>query len=181
MNRKNILAIAAIGMAGLIAFIHSRPDHFRYERSAVIESPAEAIFPYISDLKLGVEWSPYERKDPNMKRTFSGPVVGVGQIEAFDGNSEAGSGQLEVVNLVPNQSVQIRLTMTQPMPADNQVEYTLSPEGTGTRLSWAMSGKIPFFGKIINLLIDCEKMVTADFDIGIQNLKKLVESKITAK
>jgi len=71
--------------------------------------------------------------------------------------------------------------MTQPVFADNVIDYTLTPEGSGTRFTWAMSGHIPFLGKLINLLIDCEKMVTADFDTGIQNLKQLIESKNAAK
>ena len=177
MKKKIILTALAASTVALGAFIQSRPGHFRYERSGVIQTPAAAIFPYLSNFKLGMEWSPYEKKDPNMSRSFSGPAEGAGQIETFDGNSEAGSGRLEMLQVVANQSVQVRLVMTKPVAADNLVEYTLTPEGTGTRFSWAMSGQIPFFGKIINLLIDCEKMVTSDFDVGIQNLKQLVESK----
>ena len=181
MKKKAALAALPASFIALVAFIQTRPDHFRYERSGVIQAPAEAIFPYISNLKLGMEWSPYEKKDPNMKRAYSGPAEGVGQIVDFDGNNEAGSGRLEMLKITPNQSAQVRLTMTKPVAADNLIDYTLTPEGTGTRFSWAMSGHIPFFGKIINLLIDCEKMVTADFDVGIQNLKKVVESKTLAK
>lgn len=184
MNKKTVLVgfgTVVVGLVALVGFIQSRPDQFRYERSGVIQAPAEAIFPYLSNFKLGMEWSPYEKKDPNMKRSFSGPSEGAGQIEDFAGNNEAGTGRLEMVEAIPNQRARIRLTMTSPVAADNTIEYTLTPEGTGTRFSWAMSGQIPFFGKIINLLIDCEKMVTADFDIGIQNLKKVVESKMPAK
>lgn len=181
MKKKPVLITIGVGLIGLIAFIQTRPDHFRYERSGVIQAPPDAIFPYLSNFKLGMEWSPYEKKDPNMKRSFSGPTEGVGQIEDFDGNNEAGSGRLEMLKVTPNQSAQVRLTMTKPVAADNLIDYTLTPEGTGTRFSWAMSGDINFFGKIINLLIDCEKMVTADFDVGIQNLKKVVESKTPAQ
>lgn len=85
-----------------------------------------------------------------------------------------------MLKMAPNQSIQFRLTMNKPVSADNLIEYALTPEGTGTRFSWAMSGHIPFLGKIINLLIDCEKMVTAEFDVGIQNLKGVVEAKTQA-
>lgn len=169
MEKKSVLITLAVAcnlLIALIALIHKRPDRFRYERSGVIQAPAEAIFPYLSNLKLGMEWSPYEKKDPNMRRVFSGPAEGVGQIE--------------MLKMAPNQSIQFRLTMNKPVSADNLIEYALTPEGTGTRFSWAMSGHIPFLGKIINLLIDCEKMVTAEFDVGIQNLKGVVEAKTQA-
>jgi uncharacterized protein YndB with AHSA1/START domain len=159
-----------------LGFVSTRKGQFRYERSGVINAPPEKIFPYISNLQLGGQWNPYEKKDPNMKKTFSGTDGQVGSTLEFDGNSEAGSGKLEILKIVPNQSVQIRLIMTKPIAADNLVEYTLTPEGSGTRFSWAMSGDSGFMGKLVNVFIDCEKMVTDDFEAGIQNLKTLVEA-----
>lgn len=73
MEKKSVLITLAVAcnlLIALIALIHKRPDRFRYERSGVIQAPAEAIFPYLSNLKLGMEWSPYEKKDPNMRRVF---------------------------------------------------------------------------------------------------------------
>jgi hypothetical protein len=111
-----------------------------------------------------------------MKKTFTGPDAQVGSILEFDGNKDAGSGTLEILKLVPNQSVQLKLIMTKPMHAENIIDYTLSPEGAGTRFTWAMSGDGGFMGKLINVFIDCEKMIGDQMEIGIKNLQTLVES-----
>ena len=72
--------------------------------------------------------------------------------------------------------MELKLTMTKPIHAENIINYKLIPEGSGTRFSWAMSGDGGFMGKLMATLIDCEKMMTADFDIGISNLKAVIEA-----
>lgn len=166
----------AVGLILFLIYISTRDGHFRYERSGVINAPAEKIFPFISDLKRGGEWSPYEKKDPNMKKTFTGAGNEVGSKLDFDGNAEVGAGSLEITRLIPNEAVDIQLNMTKPMAAQNLVQYTLKPEGTGTRFTWALSGDGGFMGKLVGTLIDCEKMVAGDMNLGIENLKQLVES-----
>jgi uncharacterized protein YndB with AHSA1/START domain len=110
-----------------------------------------------------------------MKKTFTGMGNQVGSVMEFEGNQDVGSGKLELLKLVPNHLVEIKLTMKMPFTAENLIEYKLTPEASGTRFSWAMSGDSGFFGKLISLFFDCEKMVTSDFNTGIQNLKVLAE------
>ncbi len=175
MVKKIGLSLLAVLILFLI-YVSTRDGKFLYERSGVIEASAEKIFPYISNFKLGEQWSPYEKIDPNMKKTFKGPEGQVGSIMEFEGNKDAGSGQLEILNIVPNQLVEIRLTMTKPLYAQNLIQYKLTPENSGTRFSWSMSGDGGFMGKLISILIDCEKMVGDQFSAGIQNLKSVVEA-----
>lgn len=158
-----------------LAFVSTREGKFRYERSGVINAPAEKIFPYLSNFKMGGMWSPYEKIDPNMKKNFIGEPDKVGAVMEFDGNSDAGSGKLEMLKIVPNESVEIKLTMTKPLFAENLIEYKLTKEETGTRFSWIMSGDGGFMGKLMNTLIDCEKMVADQFSVGIANLKEIIE------
>ncbi len=159
-----------------LAFVSTRESKFHYERTGLINAPPEKIFPYISNFKMGGLWSPYEKIDPNMKKQFSGPDAQVGSVMQFDGNSEAGSGQLEILRIVPYAFVEIKLTMTKPMHAENIVQYKLTPEGSATRFTWSMSGDGGFFTKLISVFIDCEKMVGDQFNTGIANLKTVVEA-----
>ncbi|MBS1962049.1 MAG: SRPBCC family protein [Bdellovibrionales bacterium] len=173
---KKILLALVLALLAFVGYAATRDGHFRYERSGVIEAPAEKIYAYISDFHRGNEWSPYMQKDPSMKLAYSGTDGQPGAKLEFDGNKDTGSGTLEILRTVPNREVDIRLTMTKPFHAENLIEYRLVPEGTGTRFSWAMSGDGGLPGKIMALLIDCEKMVTKDFETGIANLKRVVES-----
>ncbi|ASD62281.1 SRPBCC family protein [Bdellovibrio bacteriovorus] len=164
-------------VALFLAFIATRKGEFRYEVSEVIAAPPEKIFPYISDLKLGGEWSPFEKVDPNMKKEFIGEPNQVGSKMTFAGNKDAGAGSIEIIRIIPNELVQLRLLMTEPLAADNIVEYRLTPEGQGTRFSWSMSGNGGYVGKLVTFFIDCEKMVTDQFRQGFENLKAIVEVK----
>jgi uncharacterized protein YndB with AHSA1/START domain len=159
-----------------LAFVATRNGHFRYERSGIIQAPAEKIFPYLSHFEKGREWSPYEKVDPNMKRNIIGPDGQVGTVMEFNGNKEAGSGKLEFLKIVPNELVEIRLTMTEPFMAENLIQYKLTPETGGTRFTWTMEGDGGFLGKLLNVFIDCEAMVAGDFTKGIQSLKEIVEA-----
>lgn len=158
-----------------LGYVSSRPSRFLYSRSGVINAPAEKIFPYLSNLKMGPQWNPYDQKDPNMKRTYGGNEGQVGQTVEFE-SKETGTGKLEVMSVAPNQHVQIRLTMIKPFPAENLIDYTLTPEGTATRFMWAMSGDPGFMGKLFSVFVDCEKMFGEELQKGVNNLKTLVES-----
>lgn len=173
---KKIAIGFIVAILVLMAYASTKPDTFRYERSGVINSSPEKIFIYLNSFKMGSAWSPYEKKDPQMKKTYTGPDTGAGSGMQWVGNSDAGEGSLEMIKEVPNSLVQIRLTMLKPIYAENLIEYTLTPEGSGTKFTWAMSGKQIFLTKLLSVFINCENMVTGDFDKGIQNLKTIVES-----
>ncbi len=170
------LFIALAGLALFLGYVSTRNGEFHYVRSGLIHASAEQIFPYLVDFKKGSEWNPYDRRDPNTKRNFKGTVGEVGSIMEFDGNSDAGAGYLEVLKIIPNQQVDIKLVMTRPIAASNFITYSLTPEGDQTRFSWAMSGDGGFVSKLMNVFIDCEKMVAGDFEVGIKTLKELIEN-----
>jgi uncharacterized protein YndB with AHSA1/START domain len=170
------IIVGLVIILGIFAFyVSKQPKQFTYERSGLIMAPAEKIFPYLSNFKLGHLWSPYEQADPNMVKAFNGIDGAVGSSMDFKGNNKAGSGRLEIMSLDPNKRVKIKLTMTAPIKAENFVIYTLTPEAGGTRFSWSMEGNSNFIGKLMTVVIDCEKMVAGQFSKGIENLKKVVE------
>lgn len=175
MFKKAFLSLIVV-LVLFLAFVSTREGKFNYERSVVINAPAEKIYPYISNFKLGSQWNPFDQKDPNMKRNFLGNDGEVGSAMEFEGNNEAGTGKLEMLSLIPNTEAQIKLTMTKPFHAENLIIYKLSAAGANTRFSWAMSGDGGFIGKLMNTLIDCEKMVTDEFEKGFQNLKVIIEN-----
>lgn len=170
------VALAVVAIVGLfLVYVSTRKGEFNYEVSGIIQAPVEKVFPYVSDLKLGGEWSPFEEVDPNMKKEYVGPTNQVGSKMTFAGNNEAGSGSLEILKIVPNELVELRLIMTAPLKADNIVQYRLSSESGGTRFTWSMSGDGGFVGKLVTVFVDCEKMIQEQFAKGISNLKVLVE------
>jgi len=175
MAKKFLLSFGIIVLV-FTAYVASRPGKFKVERSAVVNASPSKIFPYLSSFKRGSEWSPYEKIDPNMKTSYSGPAAGVGATMQFSGNNKVGEGQLEILKVIPNSLVEIRLAMVKPLSGINIIQYRLSPEGSSTRFSWSMVGDRNFLSKLVGIFIDCEKMVGDQFEQGIRNLKLIVEN-----
>ncbi len=171
-----IAIIFTIGLVGLLIVASRKESHFRYERNGIIAAAPNILFPYISNFKNGHLWSPYEKADLNMKKTFGGTDGQIGSTLEFAGNNKVGSGKLEIINMIPNELVEIKLTMLKPFRAESLVQYRLTPEPVGTKFSWVMTGDNGFIGKIMVTLIDCEKMVAGQFTEGINNLKSVVEN-----
>ncbi|AVO46497.1 SRPBCC family protein [Phreatobacter cathodiphilus] len=168
------LAAVLIAIAGLLAYAATRPDHFRIERSAVIAAPPETIRPLIADFRAWRDWSPWEAKDPAMKRMLSGAEAGVGAVYGWEGNGQVGTGRMEIVEDAPRR-VAIKLDFLKPFEAHNLAEFTLAPEGAGTRVTWAMSGPQPFIAKLMGIVFSMERMVGPDFEAGLANLKRRAE------
>jgi len=172
-----LLVVLAVGATAALAYAATKPDSFRYERSAVIDAPAEAIFPYLNDFKLGQEWSPFEELDPDMERQMSEQTAGEGATYAWNGNGNAGEGKLTILESVPNERVTMDITFVRPMAGSSTIDYILTPEGDQTKMTWAMHGPQPYLAKLMSVFIDCEKMVTDNYEKGFVNLKQKVEGR----
>ena len=170
-----ILVSLAILLAGFLIYVSTRPGYFNYERSGLLKATPAKIYPYISQLSLGGAWSPYEKRDPGMKKTFKGEDGKIGSLMIFDAKPGVGTGQIEILNLNPNESVEMKLIMTKPIKANHIIKYKLTPEGSATRFSWSMEGENGFMGKLMTTVINCEKMMGKDMNEGIENLKKVIE------
>ncbi|MGH8759199.1 MAG: SRPBCC family protein, partial [Burkholderiales bacterium] len=148
---------------------------FRVQRAASIKAPPEKVFALINDFIRWGAWSPWEKKDPAMKRTFGAATSGKGAVYAWEGNKDVGQGRMEIAESVPPSSIRINLDFVKPFEARNLVEFTLEPEGDLTNVTWAMQGDTPYFAKIIHVFINMDKMVGTDFEAGLANLKAVSE------
>lgn len=172
-----LLAVAiAIAVVAILLLALRKPDVFRVERATVIAAPPEAIFPHIDDLHAWMDWSPWERRDPAMKREHSGAARGVGAIYAWDGNKDVGSGRMEIVESVPSSRLRIKLDFIRPFEGHNIVDFSFEPQAGGTRVTWVMQGPAPFLSKVMQVLMDMDAMIGRDFEAGLANLKTRVES-----
>jgi carbon monoxide dehydrogenase subunit G len=167
--------VAVVLLAALFIYAATKPDVFRVQRAASIKAPPEKIFPFVNDLHRFGAWSPYEKKDPAMKRTFSGPESGSGAVYEWDGDKNVGQGRMEISETSPPSRVTIRLDFLRPFEAHNMVEFTLVPKGDATDVTWAMQGPVPYVAKIMHVFFDMDSMVGKDFEAGLANLKSIVE------
>lgn len=164
-----------IGIVVVLALAARKPDTFRVHRTASIKAPPEKVFALINDFRAWPQWSPYEHKDPDMKRTYGTTTSGKGAVYEWDGNKNVGSGRITITDTSPSSKVMIDLDMLKPFAAHNLVEFNLAPTGEGTDVTWAMRGAVPFPAKIIHVFFNVDKMVGSDFTAGLANLKALAE------
>ena len=172
---KIIGIVIVVLIAGVLILAATKPDTFQVQRAASIKAPPEKIFALINDFNRWGAWSPWEKKDPTMKRTFGAATSGKGAIYAWEGNKDVGQGRMEIAESVPPSRVAIRLDFVKPFEAHNLVEFTLKPNGEETNITWAMRGETPYFAKIIHVFIDMDSMVGKDFETGLANLKAAAE------
>lgn len=175
MLKKIALAIGVL-IVIILVYAATRPDSFRVERSAVIEAPPEEIFTHLEDLHQWAAWSPWERKDPAMKRTHSGAARGTGAVYAWDGNDDVGHGSMEIIETVPPSRLVIRLDFIKPFEAHNIVEFALRPEGGSTNVVWSIHGPSPYVSKLMGLFFDMDALIGKDFEDGLARLKTLAEA-----
>jgi uncharacterized protein YndB with AHSA1/START domain len=172
---KTIAIIVVALIAALLLFAATKPDTFRVERSASIKAPPEKVFALLNDFQRWDAWSPWEKKDPAMKRTFSVVTSGKGAQYAWESNREVGQGRMEIAESVPPSKVAIKLDFAKPFEAHNLVEFTLEPKGDVTNITWAMQGDTPYFVKIIHVFLNMDSIVGKDFETGLANLKTVAE------
>lgn len=172
---KKIAITLAVLVAGVLVYAATRPDTFRIEREAAINAPPENIFPLINDFRNWGAWSPWEKLDPELKRSYGGAPSGAGAVYEWEGNSDVGKGRMEIAESNPPSRVVIQLDFLEPFEAHNTSEFTLTPAGDFTTVTWAMHGPNTYPGKVMQVFMDMDAMIGKDFETGLANMKAVVE------
>ncbi len=174
MIKKLLLALLVI-IVVFVVIVATRPAEFQVSRSVTIAAPAPVVFDQVNNLKKWHAWSPWAKRDPNMKLTYSGPESGTGAAYAWAGNNEVGEGKMTITDSRPNEKVDFKLEFFKPFEATNAAAFKFQPEGDKTKVTWSMNGKHNFVGKTICMFMDMEKMVGGDFEKGLADMKSLAE------
>jgi len=172
----NIGIIVAVIIVALGIAIATRPDTFRVQRAATIAAPPGVVFGYLNDFHQWPQWSPWEKLDPNMQRTLTGPPSGTGAKYAWSGNSKAGEGSMTITDSKPNERVVLDLNFIKPFKSSNVTDFALAPAERGTQVTWTMNGTNTTATKAFSLFMNMDKLVGGDFVRGLANLKAVSEA-----
>src|ERR1700748_697791 len=161
-----IAVILAIAIAIVLILASTKPASFAIQRSAVMQSPAEAVFPLINDFHQWTKWSPWENRDPALKRTYSGAESGKGAVYAWDGNKNVGSGRMEILDATSPSKIVIKLDFVKPFEGHNTAEFTFAPErgASVTNITWVMHGPSSFMSRVMQVFMNLDKMIGRDFE-----------------
>lgn len=177
MLKKILLGLVGV-LAVLGVVIAMQPSSFEVTRTATINAPASEVHALINDFHKWEGWSPWEKMDPAMKKTFEGSPVGQGAIYKWVGNSEVGEGQMTILESQAPNLVKIKLDFLKPMTASNLTEFKVQEAGAASSVSWSMNGQADFLTKAFCLFLGgMDKMVGPDFEKGLTQLKALAEKR----
>ena len=172
---KTLLIAVVVVILGILAFAATRSDSFSVQRSTTIHAPADKVFALINDFHRWGEWSPWEKLDPALQRTFSGPAAGPGTVYEWTGNSKVGAGRMEILKAAPASKIDIKLDFIKPFEGHNVAEFTLTPQGENTQVDWVMHGPAPFISKLMGVFVSMDAMIGKDFEAGLANMKSAAE------
>jgi len=172
---KSVIALAAIVVV-LAAVAALQPSEFRVARTATISAPAPAVFAQVNDLRKWQAWSPYDKLDPGMKKTYEGAPAGTGASYSWAGNSQAGAGRATITESRPDDLIRIKLDFVKPFAGSAIAEFAFKPEGNRTIVEWRFAGTNNFLCRAIGLFVNMDKMVGNQFEEGLAKLKSVVEA-----
>lgn len=174
---KLILILLFIAIIAFAIYASMQPDEFRITRSTRMHVPPQVPFDLVNDFHKWANWSPWAKLDLSAKNIFEGPPVGTGSTFRWDGNRHVGAGVMTIEESHPSDLIKIRLEFFKPMKAVNTSEFTFKPEGDQTLVTWSMYGKNNFIGKVMNIIMNCDKMVGGMFEKGLASMKAIAENK----
>ena len=173
---KIILIALPLVIAVLGTIVALQSSEFRVVRSAILSAPAQALFALVNDFHRWEAWSPWEKLDPALERSYDGAPAGVGAVYSWVGNNQVGEGRMTILESNPNDLIRIRLEFLKPFAATHTAEFTFKPEGDRTRVTWNMFGEKNFLSKAIGLFMNMDKMIGDNFEQGLAQLESAAKA-----
>lgn len=169
-----LLALAA-AIAVVLVLAMTKPATFSVVRSTTVNASAAKLHAMINDFHAWGDWSPWEKLDPALNRTFSGAATGKGAIYEWTGNNKVGAGRMEILSEIPGAKVEIKLDFIRPFEGHNLTTFTITPGANGTAVRWEMTGPNAFIGKVMSVFMNMDDMIGKDFEKGLANIKQAAE------
>lgn len=143
-------------------------------RSIEIDAAPEFAYHYISDFQTWPSWTAWNAEmDPAATWSYSGTPGEPGHTSTWTGPT-MGDGTMSITAAEPNATLTYDLFFDN-KPKANPGQFTLTAQGDHTTVTWDSAGQMGFFGRLF-FAKKVEKMIGADFEKGLANLKLLSEN-----
>ncbi|MDC0325642.1 SRPBCC family protein [bacterium] len=142
---------------------------FSIQKAIQINVSVEEAFESVWDFRQWNSWSPWIIAEPDCELSYADD----GKSYTWDGKI-IGSGQMEVLEELPGNCIQYRLTFLKPWKSVSDVTFLFAQKDEGVEVTWTMNGSLPWF------MFFMKSMMTAaigmDYERGLNMLKDHLET-----
>ncbi|WP_194975331.1 SRPBCC family protein [Aquiflexum lacus] len=170
-----IVIIIAIPMIG--ALFTARD--VSVEREITINKPHHEVYGYAKYLKNQDNFSKWSLTDPDMQKEYKGTDGEVGFVSFWKSeNPDVGSGEQEILAIQEGKRIDYALRFFEPFESNDKafMEFESINENN-TLVRWGYEGHMAYPMNALLWVMDMEKMVGDDFQTGLENLKRILETK----
>ena len=153
--------------------------NYAMEREVTVNIPKDSVFQYIKHLKNQDEFSVWNQKDPNSKRTFTGTDGEVGFIYTWDSSmDEVGAGEQEIKKITEGERVDMELRFKRPFESTDYAYFiTESVSPAQTKVKWGFTGTMPYPMNVMKPFMNMDEMMGKDLQAGLDKMKANLEKK----
>ncbi len=172
-----IVLYIILGIIGAILIVALFiPKSMKATREIIINKPNAEVFQYIKYLKNQQNYSKWATMDPHIKNEYRGIDGEPGFVNSWVGNKKVGEGEQEIKGIEEGKQLITELRFIKPFKSvAKSTMSTASINDSSTKVSWGFEGQMNYPMNVLKLFMNMEKSIGDDFNIGLHNLKTLME------
>lgn len=174
--KKILIIIAVIIALPLVVALFVKKE-YNVQREIVIGKSKAEVFEYVKYLKNQDNFSKWAKMDLNMKKSYQGTDGTVGFVSAWESsNPDVGKGEQEIKKIMEGERIDYELRFMEPMSSVAPAFMSMEAVGEGqTKVKWGIIANMSYPMNLIGLFMDMDAALGNDLDIGLKNLKQLME------
>jgi effector-binding domain-containing protein len=177
---KTILILLLLLVVLAVIAMLVLPKQMQMTRTMEINAPVAVVWNNVSSLRAQDAWSPWNDKDPNMTKEFTGVDGEVGSKSSWKGNEDVGEGYQELVAIdAEAMETKSKLVFTAPWEAEADITMKVEATETGSKMSWSFDQNLGMPTNLFMTLMNMKKQLSNDFDKGLGLLKEAAEKQAT--
>ncbi len=170
---KKVLYVLLALLAVLAIAVFAISEKYHFEKSIVINAPAEKVYSHMSSMKSFNEWNPWLKMDPNLKMEYTGTSGEVGDKYCWKSEDKnVGNGCQEITALVPNQKQSTKMAFEG--MGDAYSDIILTQDGNGTKVTWTLDSELERPMNLMKFFMN--SAMDKSYGEGLYKLKDLVEN-----
>jgi len=173
---KRVLSVVLVLVSGLAVMVSTRPERLKVQRSVEMSAAPDVVFAQLNDFHHWAAWSPWDQKDPSMKRTYPGSPVGIGAGYSWESSSQ-GEGKLTIVQSTPPNMLTVQVESLRSRDTSGTMTFRVtSSDSRDSTVTWSLTLDNSLTSRGLSLFSNLGATLDEDFRTGLAELKRVSEA-----